>query len=103
MVAEVPAASRKLKAQIESAAAEKQQREAGKRALAEQVIDGRRSARLRRQRDQEIAGRVEQVRARLAELEEALKTARAELDAARDRRGELAAEQAPRCSPTRST
>ena len=47
-----------------------------------------------RQRDQEIAEELQQVRARLAQLEEELKTARAELDAARDRRGELAAEQA---------
>ena len=46
------------------------------------------------QRDRELQEELQAVRVRLGELEEALKNARHELDAARDRRGELAAEQA---------
>jgi chromosome segregation protein len=94
MTAEVASRLAKLKGQIESAAAEKQQRESENVRLAEQALlwDAERAA--AQQRDQEIAEELQQVRTRLAQLEEELKTARAELDAARDRRGELAAEQA---------
>ena len=45
-------------------------------------------------RDRELQEELQAVRVRIAELEEALKSAREALDAARDRRGELAAAQA---------
>ena len=94
MTAEAAGRVAKLKGQIDSAAAEMQQRESENVRLAEQVILWEAERETARQRDQEIAEELQQVRARLAQLEEELKTARAELDAARDRRGELAAEQA---------
>jgi chromosome segregation protein len=84
----------KLRGQIDSAAAEMQQRESENIRLAEQVVVWEAEREAAQRRDQEIAQELQQVRARLAQLEEELKTARAELDAARDRRGELAAEQA---------
>ncbi len=55
---------------------------------------GRPSASRRRSSDRELQDELQAVRVRMAELEEALKTAREALDAARDRRGELAAAQA---------
>ena len=62
--------------------------------LAEQEIQWTAERDAAQQRDGELQQELQAVRQRLAELEDALKTARLELDAARDRRGELAAEQA---------
>jgi chromosome segregation protein len=94
MVAEIATRLGKLKAQIDSAVAEKQQREAENVRLAEQEVvwAGERDA--AQQLDRELQEELQTVRVRLAELEEALKNARHELDALRDRRGERAAEQA---------
>ena len=94
MASEASARLSKLKAQIDSAAAEMEQRQSENVRLAEQMVIWEAQRDAARQRDQEIAEELQQVRARLAQLEEELKTARAELDMARDRRGELAAEQA---------
>jgi chromosome segregation protein len=94
MVAEVTSRVDKLKNQIEGAAAEKEQREQENVRLAEQEIQWTAEREAAQQRDGELQQELQTVRARLAELEDALKTARLELDAARDRRGELAAEQA---------
>jgi len=94
MTSEASARLAKLKAQIDSAAAEMEQRQSESVRLADQVLVWEAEREAARQRDQEIAEELQQVRARLAQLEEELKTARAELDTARDRRGELAAEQA---------
>jgi len=94
MTSEVSARLAKLVAQIDSAAAEVQQREAENARLAEQAIEWNSERDATQQRDQELAEELQNIRARLAQLEEELKVARAELDAARDRRGELAAEQA---------
>jgi chromosome segregation protein len=94
MTAELAARLTKLRAQIDSATAEKQQRQAENFRLAEQMIAWEAEREAARQRGQEIAEELQQVRSRLAQLEEELKAARADLDAARDRRGELAAEQA---------
>ena len=94
MTSEASARLAKLKAQIDSAAAEMQQRQSENLRLAEQSVAWEAEREAAQRRDQEIAEELQQVRARLAQLEEELKTARAELDAARDRRGELAAEQA---------
>ena len=94
MVAEVASRLDKLKGQIESAAAEKEQREQENGRLAEQEVQWTAERDAAQLRDRELQKELQSVRVRLAELEESLKTARHELDAARDRRGELAAEQA---------
>ena len=94
MTAEAAARVAKLRGQIDSAAAEIQQRELENIRLVEQAVAWEAEREAARRRDQEIAEELQQVRARLVQLEEDLKTARSELDAARDRRGELAAEQA---------
>ncbi len=94
MISEVSAHLAKLKSQLESAAAEKQQRESENVRLAEQVVDWTAERDLAQQRDRELQEELQAVRVRMAELEDALKAAREALDAARDRRGELAAEQA---------
>ncbi len=94
MVSEVSAHLAKLRSQLESAAAEKQQREAENIRLAEQAdrVDIERE--LAQTRDRELQEELQTIRVRLVELEEALKSAREALDAARDRRGELSAAQA---------
>ncbi len=94
MVAEVASRVIKLKAQIEAAAAEKEQREGENTRLAEQEIGWMAEREAAQERDRELQDELQAVRVRLSELEEALKNARHELDAARDRRGELTAEQA---------
>ena len=94
LVAEVTSRVDKLKGQIEGAAAEKEQREQENARLAEQEIQWTAEREAAQQRDDELQLELQTVRQRLAELEEALKTARHELDTARDRRGELSAEQA---------
>jgi chromosome segregation protein len=94
MLGEVSSRLDKLKAQIDSAAAEKQQREIENSRLAEQEIAWTAERDAAQQRDRELQEELQAVRVRLGELEEALKNLRHELDAARDRRGELAAEQA---------
>ncbi len=94
MAVEVSSRLDKLKAQIDSAAAEKQQRELENTRLAEQEIVWTAERATAQQRDRELQAELQMVRVRLGELEEALKNLRHELDAARDHRGELAAEQA---------
>ncbi len=94
MVTEVSSRLDKLNAQIASAAAEKQQRELENSRLAEQEIVWTSERDVAQQRDGELQEELQALRVRLGELEEALKVARHELDTARDRRGNLAAEQA---------
>jgi len=94
MVTEVTSRVDKLKGQIEGAAAEKEQREQENARLAEQEVQWTVERQTAQQRDGELQQELQAVRQRLAELEEALKIARQALDAARDRRGELSAEQA---------
>ena len=94
MVAEVTSRLGKLKGQIEAAAAEKEQRQQENARLVEQEIQWASERESAQERDRELQEELQAVRTRLSELEEALKVARHELDAARDRRGELAAEQA---------
>jgi chromosome segregation protein len=94
MISEVSAHLTKLKAQVDSAAAEKQQREAENLRLVEQVIAWTTERELAEARDRELQEELQAVRVRITELEEALKAARASLDAARDRRGELSAAHA---------
>jgi chromosome segregation protein len=94
MTSEISARVAKLVAQIESAAAEIQQREAENARLAERLVEWNAEREASQQRDQELAEELQNIRVSLSQLEEELKVARAELDAARDRRGQLAAEQA---------
>jgi chromosome segregation protein len=94
MVTEIDSRLGKLKAQIDSAAAEKQQRETENARLAEKEIAWTVEREAAQQRDRDLQKELQTVRVRLAELEEALKNARHELDAARDHRGELTAELA---------
>ena len=94
MLSEVSAHLAKLKSQLESAAAEKQQRESENVRLAEQVIEWTAERELAQTRERELQDELQAVRVRIAELEEALKSAREALDAARDRRGDLSAAQA---------
>ncbi|MEO5936633.1 MAG: chromosome segregation protein SMC, partial [Terriglobales bacterium] len=90
LAAEVGSRVESLKGQIAAAAAEKQQREAENVAIAERLLALDAELQLAEQRAAELHMESEQVRARLAEIEAALKQARHDLDAARDRRGELA-------------
>ena len=94
MVAEVSAHLAKLRAQLESAAAEKQQRESENVHLAEQASAWTSERELAQTHDRELQEELQVVRVRMVELEDALKCAREALDAARDRRGELSAAQA---------
>ena len=94
MLLEVSAHLAKLKSQLESAEAEKQQRETENVRLAEQVVVWNAERELAQQRDQELQEELKTVRECIAELEQTLKSAREALDAARDRRGEVSAAQA---------
>ncbi len=80
-----------LRSQIESSAAERLQREEENQKLAEQLValESERSA--SELRDAALQAESEQVRARLAEIDEALRQTRALLDQARDHRAELSA------------
>jgi chromosome segregation protein len=80
-----------LRSQIESAQAEKQQRETENVALASQLVDLESERNAGEVRDGLLQFESEQIRARLAEIEETLRNARTLLDQARDRRGELSA------------
>ncbi len=94
MLSEVSAHLSKLESQLQSAAAEKQQRESENVRLAEQVIEWTAERDVAQGRDRDLQDELQAVRVRIVELEDALKSAREALDAARDRRGELSAVQA---------
>ena len=91
---EVSAHLAKLRSQLDSAAAEKQQRESENLRLAEQGIVWASERELAQALDRELQAELQTIRSRLVELEEVMKSARETLDAARDRRGELSAAQA---------
>jgi len=94
MVSEVAAHLAKLSAQLDSAAAEKQQREAENLRLSEQAIAWTSERERAEIREDELAEELQAVRVRISELEELLKAARETLDRARDHRGELSVTQA---------
>jgi chromosome segregation protein len=94
MLSEVSAHLAKLKSQLDAAAAEKQQRQSENVRLGEQVVEWTAEREVAQKRDRELQDELQAVRVRIVELEETLKSAREELDAARDRRGELSAAQA---------
>jgi chromosome segregation protein len=80
-----------LASQIDSSAAEKIQREAENQQIAETLLALEAERNATAARDGLLQFESEQVRARLADIDEALKSARALLDRARDHRGELSA------------
>ena len=83
-----------LASQIESSHAEKLQREAENNQIADQLVEFEAERNATEARDGLLQFESEQMRARLAEIEEALRSARQLLDQARDRRGELSAASA---------
>jgi chromosome segregation protein len=80
-----------LGSQIQSASAEKLQRETENQELANLLVDFESERNAAEVRDGLLQFESEQVRARLAEIDEALRSGRQLLDQARDRRGELSA------------
>jgi chromosome segregation protein len=94
LATEVSSRVENLKGQIASAIAEKEQRERENIEISERLIllsTERAEAEIRAS---ELQAESEQVRARISDIEQQLKDARHELDAARDHRGELAAKAA---------
>ena len=83
-----------LEAQIANAVTETQQLEQENLAIAEQVVQLEAERNAGQAREGLLQFETEQVRARLAEIEEFLRNARAVLDQGRDRRGELSAHAA---------
>jgi chromosome segregation protein len=83
-----------LASQIEAAAAEKLQRESENEQLAQHAADLDAERNAARAREGLLQFETEQLRARLAEIEELLRNSRLLLDQARDRRGELQASAA---------
>lgn len=94
MVSEVHNRVNTLRGQVESATAEKAQREQENERLAAQLIEWAAERETAQAREAELVAESEQVRARIAAIEEALKTARLELDQLRDHRGEVSAHAA---------
>ena len=94
LVVEVGARLESLHMQIASSAAEKEQRAAENRQLAEKVLEMAVEREAGQCREAELQTESEQVRARLAEIDGQLHEARTALDQARDRRGEVAAAMA---------
>ena len=80
-----------LRSQIDASAAEKVQRENENQMLANQLVELEAEKNASEAREGLLQFESEQIRARLAEIDEALRRARQALDQARDRRGELAA------------
>ena len=80
-----------LSSQIEGAAAEKLQRESENAQLAQSAADLEAERNAAQTREGLLQFETEQLRARLAEIDELLRSSRQLLDQARDRRGELSA------------
>jgi len=80
-----------LRTQIDASAAEKVQRENENQILANQLVDLEAEKNAGEAREGLLQFESEQIRARLVEIDEALRNARQMLDQARDRRGELSA------------
>jgi chromosome segregation protein len=94
MVAEVSSRVQNLKGQLESAAAEIQQRERENENLTAQLEAWSAEREQLQLREAELQAESLTVRARVAEIEQELKSAREVLDQMRDRRGELSAQAA---------
>jgi chromosome segregation protein len=91
MVAEVTNRISALRGQLESAAAEKVQREQENESIAVQLVEWEAERTTLQARESELQAESAQLRSRLAEIETELKAAREVLDQVRDRRGELSA------------
>ena len=91
LVSEMRERANTFSAQIESAVAEKAQREAENEQLANSLLDLEAERNAGQARDGLLQFESEQVRARLAEIDDAVRAARQLLDQARDRRGEISA------------
>src|SRR5256885_1458288 len=94
MVSEISGRIANLQTQIAASAAEKLQREGENLELASRVEGFTQESQQLTARRTELQHESEQLRSGLAEMEANLKLLRSELDAARDRRGELAASAA---------
>jgi chromosome segregation protein len=94
MITEISTRLESLKAQAESATAEKAQREAENIQIAEQLVAFSAERETIEARVAELQLESETVRARLAQIEEELKASRAHLDQVRDKRGEISAHAA---------
>ena len=102
LVAEMRERAGALQIQMESASAEIAQRQNENVQLSEQFVQFEAERNVGEAREGLLQLESEQVRARLAEIDELLRTTRQQLDLARDRRGELSATQ-PSCNPTCNT
>ena len=91
LVSEMRERARALQAQMESASVEMAQRQIENQQLAGQLVDLDSERNAGEAREGLLQFESEQVRARLAEIEELLRNTRQQLDQARDRRGELSA------------
>ena len=91
VVADVAARTSSLASQIESSAAEKLQREAENEQILIQLGDLEAERNTTEARDSLLQFESDQARARLGEIEEALRDSRQSLDQARDQRAELSA------------
>jgi len=94
LVSEVQARVEHLARQQEASAAERFQRQAENEEIDAQLVGLTAEHAQAEIRELELQAESEEVRARLSQLEEELKAARAQLDLARDRRGELSANAA---------
>jgi chromosome segregation protein len=91
LVVDMNTRANSLQAQIESSAVEKLQRETENQQMISQLEELEAERNTTEARDGLLQFESDQVRARLAEIEDALREARQLLDQARDRRGELSA------------
>jgi chromosome segregation protein len=91
LVADMGARATSLQSQIESSAVEKLQRETENQQMIAQLEELEAERNTTEARDGLLQFESDQVRARLAEIEDTLRDARQLLDQARDRRGELSA------------
>jgi len=91
LVADMGARASSLQSQIESSAVEKLQRETENQQMIAQLEELEAERNTTEARDGLLQFESDQVRARLAEIEDTLRDARQLLDQARDRRGELSA------------
>ena len=91
LVIEMTERVKALHSQIDAASTERLEREAENESLAQRLVELENERTVGESRDGELQAETEQVRARLAEIDQALHSARELLDQARDRRGELSA------------
>ena len=91
LVGEMRERTQLLQSQMEAAVAEIAQRQSENLQLAEQLVELDSERNAGEARDGLLQFESEQVRARLTEIEELLRSTRVQLDQARDRRGELSA------------